>query len=93
MRIKPREWGAWKPRQERALRKRGNYHLYEKLKRKIRTEKSTGFGNTKITCGLDLRSVSRKIQTETGIKCNEEKTLTKTMYTTTKDYPLNKGDC
>lgn len=40
--------------------------------RKIRTEKSTKFGNMNMTGDPDLRSVKREMQTETGVECNEE---------------------
>lgn len=59
--------------------------------RKVRTEKSTGFDSMEITSDLDLRSVRRKIKTETGVKCNEEKTLNKKMYTMTKNDPFKEG--
>lgn len=34
--------------------------------KKVRTEKSTGFGSMEINSDLDLRSVRRKIKTETS---------------------------
>lgn len=58
--------------------------------KKVRTEKSTGVGSMEITSDLDLRSVKRKSKTETGVKCNEEKTLNKNMYTITKNDPFKK---
>lgn len=47
--------------------------MYRKLIRKIRTEKSTKFGNMNVTGDPDLRSVEREMQTETGVECSEEK--------------------
>lgn len=68
-----RRMGSWKPRQERALRKR-ELPSVRKIDEKVRTEKSTEFGNTEITGDLDLRSVRRKMQTQTGVECKEKKT-------------------
>lgn len=60
VRIKPREWNSWKPRQECASRMK-EWPYVQKTDEKVRREKSTGFDNNMKVTG-DFNWVNVRIE-------------------------------